>query len=131
MKEVVAIKPNHILPPGDGRVGPGDWSGGGGGPTNFLPKTALENVPRAKVRIPPEYPAEMRREKMDGEVMVEFFVDARGNVVNAKVRSSTHRAFEEPTIRAVMRWKFEPGISNGIAVPFRMAIPVNFRLGGN
>lgn len=61
--------------------------------------------------------------------MVEFNVDTKGRVVSARVRQSTDRAFEDLTLRAVLNWSFEPGRKHGRAVPFRMEIPVNFKLG--
>jgi len=91
--------------------------------------TLLDKQPRAKVQMPPEYPANMKKDGLDGTVMVEFDVDVKGRVVSARVRQSTDRAFEEPTLRAVLKWRFEPGLSKGLPVPFRMVIPVNFKLG--
>jgi protein TonB len=95
----------------------------------FEPVTHLDKVPRATVRMSPAYPTALRSDGIEGVVMVEFDVDVKGRVVSARVRESTHRAFEEPTIRAVLQWRFEPGRSQGRAVPFRMVIPVNFTLG--
>jgi protein TonB len=60
---------------------------------------------------------------------VEFEVDVKGRVVSALVKHSSDRAFEEPTLRAVLKWRFEPGLLQGSPVPFRMVIPVNFKLG--
>ncbi len=81
--------------------------------------------------MPPEYPTSMKNDGRDGTVLVEFDVDVKGRVVSARVRESTDRAFEEPTIRAVLKWRFEPGQSKGHAVPFRMVIPVNFKFGAD
>jgi protein TonB len=46
------------------------------------------------------------------------------------VRSSSH-AFEEPTLRAIAKWRFEPGRRGGQIVRFRMQVPVVFKLDGN
>jgi protein TonB len=43
------------------------------------------------------------------------------------VRSSA-QVFDEPTLRAVARWKFEPGRKDGRAVRFRMSVPVVFNV---
>jgi protein TonB len=61
--------------------------------------------------------------------MVEFVVDESGNVLNPRVVSSSDRAFEENTLRAVAKWKFEPGRRDGRTVRFRMSVPVVFKLG--
>lgn len=128
-KEVVKVDVDRIMPPGGGGIGPEVWTHDAGG--GIMTAMQLDSLPRAKVQIAPEYPTSMRQEKADGMVMVEFDVDARGRVVSARVKHSTHREFEAPTIRAVLKWRFEPGQSKGIAVPFRMAVPVNFKFGQN
>lgn len=91
--------------------------------------TLLDKPPRATVRMPPDYPSTMKKDGVEGIVTIEFDVDVKGRVVRARVRESTQRAFEEPTLRAVLKWRFEPGLSQGRPVPFRMVIPVNFKLG--
>ncbi len=120
------IDTGKIGPTGiSGEFGPGQWTQGHPKVVSFA---NLDKTPRAKVQIPPDYPPAMRQDKRDGVVMVEFEVDAKGRVVSARVRESSHRAFEEPTIRAVLQWRFEPGLCHGIPVSFRMVIPVNFKL---
>jgi protein TonB len=46
------------------------------------------------------------------------------------VRSSD-RIFEEAALRAVARWKFEPGRRDGRIVRFKMSVPIVFRLDEN
>ena len=96
----------------------------------FLPVTALDRMPRPTVQVPPDYPSSMRQACINGEVTIEFAVDASGRVVQAQVVKSSRREFEEPTLRAVLKWRFEPGKRGGRAVPFRMVIPVDFAVGG-
>ncbi|MBI4623852.1 MAG: TonB family protein [Verrucomicrobia bacterium] len=43
----------------------------------------LDRVPRARFQARPQYPAEMRRAGVAGEVVVDFIVDKDGNVQNA------------------------------------------------
>jgi protein TonB len=92
---------------------------------------ALDRVPRAKVQIPPDYPYAMKQTGAGGSVMVEFDVDPSGAVVRAEAIHYTDREFVEPAVRAVRKWKFEPGRRNGKAVPFRMAVPIEFGLENN
>jgi protein TonB len=86
----------------------------------------LDRTPRAKAQLPPDYPAEMRHKGMGGSVMVEFDVDTQGRVIRAEAISYTDREFAEPAVRAVRKWRFEPGRRDNKAVPFRMAIPIEF-----
>lgn len=97
----------------------------------IVSSTVLDKEPRAKVQMPPDYPPTMKKDGLNGTVIVEFDVDMKGRVVGARVRESTDRAFEEPTLRAVLKWRFEPGLSKGLPVPFRMVIPVKFNLGAD
>ena len=89
---------------------------------------ALDNPPRTRFQAAPFYPPEKRKLGETGEVWVEFDVDAAGAVHNPRVTKSSDRAFEEPTLRAVAKWRFEPGKRHGKVVAFRMTVPVIFSL---
>jgi periplasmic protein TonB len=91
----------------------------------------LDNTPRAVFQRPPSYPYQAKIDGLSGEVVVEFIVDYNGRVMNPHVVSSTHPAFEEPTLRAISQWRFEPGRRNGNTVRFRMRMPVEFHLDRN
>ncbi len=43
-------------------------------------------------------------------------IDTQGNVTQAVVITSSDRAFEDPAIRAVRQWKYEPYLKDGKAV---------------
>lgn len=88
----------------------------------------LDRTPATRLQVSPMYPYEAKKNGLTGQVVVDFVVDERGDVVQAKVVSSSDRVFEEPSIRAIMKWKFEPGKRSGRVVPFRMAIPLHFSL---
>lgn len=96
----------------------------------ILGRGDLDNTPRARVTAAPAYPFEARRNGLAGEVVVEFVVDEAGNVHAPMVARSSDRVFEEAALRAVARWKFEPGKRDGRAVRFRMALPIQFTLNG-
>lgn len=66
----------------------------------------LERVP-LKTAVP-EYPDAALRDRVEGEVQVCFEVDRRGRPWRIAVRSSTHRIFERPSIRAVRASSFVP-----------------------
>jgi protein TonB len=76
----------------------------------------------------PVYPVQDKSLGVTGAVEVEFTVDETGAVINPWVVSSTHRSFEEPTLRAVEKWRFVPGRHHGQVVRFRMRVPVLFNL---
>jgi len=88
----------------------------------------LDNPPRSRSQVAPAYPAVERNAGITGEVLVEFMVDENGRVAHARVIRSSSAAFESSTLRAVERWRFEPGKKDGRAVRFRMIVPVHFSL---
>lgn len=102
-------------------VGPGDLSG-----VDIPGVGSLDRVPRAMVQPAPNYPDALRRDGTDGAVTVEFVVDTAGRVVSAEAVKWTRREFVEPAVRAVLRWRFEPGTLDGRKVRFRMAVPIEF-----
>jgi TonB family protein len=56
----------------------------------------------------PKYPSIARRDRIEGEAVVCFHIDARGKVVRPSIRSSTHKIFEKPAMRAIRRSSFTP-----------------------
>ncbi len=114
----------EISGPGEGGL---EAPAGPVGPGVFT-SLQLDRPPNARVRIPPDYPTALKHAGVTGSVLVEFTVDPAGEVASVRMVRSTDRAFEEPTLRAVRRWKFEPGRVNGAAVSFRLQIPVDFLL---
>jgi protein TonB len=107
------------LPQGD-VVGPGRAGVVTGG--------ELDRTPRTRLQPAPLYPAEARRDGRSGSVTVEFVVDESGVVVAPRVTSSSDRVFEEAALRAVAKWRFEPGRRHGKVVRFRLAVPIHFSL---
>jgi protein TonB len=111
---------------GNGKVGKPSL-GTPGGPGIF-PSSQLDATPRAKVQPAPDYPLALRQAGIEGSVTVEFDVDVAGRVVSARALRSTAREFEDAAVRAVLKWRFEPGRRNGRAVAFRMVVPIGFSL---
>ena len=88
----------------------------------------LDQVPVAKFQARPQYPFEMRRAGISGEVLVDFIVDTNGDVRNAFAAHSSQREFEASAVQAVSKWKFRPGRKNGHAVFTHMQVPIVFTL---
>ncbi|MEM9378493.1 MAG: TonB family protein [Planctomycetota bacterium] len=86
---------------------------------------------RSSCNLQPVYrPAPRRtsqlRGKGPGKVVVLLLVDEKGSVIDARVESSTDSAFEPSALEAVRRWRFEPGLSGGVPVPFRVRQTLRF-----
>jgi periplasmic protein TonB len=103
----------------------GNWAKGIG---QVFDISKLDKIPQATVQVRPQYPFEMRRAGISGQVLVEFIVDTSGNVQNAFAASSTQREFESAAVQAVSKWKFRPGQRGGRAVNTRMQVPIVFSL---
>lgn len=89
---------------------------------------SLDNPPRTRSQVAPVYPAAAKASGITGEVLVEFVVDEQGRVIRARVLKSSNSLFDLPTLKAVERWRFEPGKKTGQPVRFRMVAPVVFSL---
>lgn len=88
----------------------------------------LEKLPAAKFRSPPMYPDAERMAGKEGKALVEFVVDAAGEVVEAKVVEATTEAFGLSAEAALKKWKFDPGQKKGVPVGVRMRQPITFAL---
>ena len=88
----------------------------------------LDQTPVARFQARPQYPFEMRRAGIAGEVVVDFLVDANGDVQNAYAIRSSQREFESAAVQAVSKWKFKPGRKGGRDVITHMQVPIVFTL---
>ena len=81
------------------------------------------------VRISPRYPRKALLEGREGYVIVELLVDESGNVLSAKIReASPSTLFNAAAIQAVLKWKFKPRVSGGVAVKQRGLTTIEFTL---
>ena len=101
----------------------GSWRAGIG---QIFDISKLDQIPIPIVQGNPQYPFEMRRAGISGQVLVDFIVDASGNVRNAFAVSSTQREFESAAVQAVSKWRFRPGKKSGRAVNTHMQVPIQF-----
>lgn len=58
--------------------------------------------------VVPVYPELARRERVEGEVQVCFNVDRKGRTHRVRVRNSTNRIFEKPSVLAVRASTYAP-----------------------
>ncbi len=88
----------------------------------------LDQQPVPQYQARPNYPFEMRRAGISGEVTVDFIVDPDGNVANAYALKSSQKEFEPAAVQAVSKWKFKAGRKAGKSVPTHMQVPIVFTL---
>lgn len=65
-------------------------------------------APRSIIKVMPEYPRGAWMNKLEGDVTLEFTVNAEGTVENIKVINSSNPLFDLAAIDAVSRFKFAP-----------------------
>jgi protein TonB len=100
---------------------PGDGDGNG-----LVGVNMLDDTPRTRFQKSPVYPRSLRSAGETGTVWVDFMVDERGYVHDARVVKSTNPGFNDVTLAAVSEWRFEPGKHKGLPVRFRMSLPMVF-----
>lgn len=88
----------------------------------------LDRAPVPRFQARPQYPADLRKAGISGEVVVDFIVDKEGGVRNAYALRSTHPGFENAAIESVSQWKFKPGAKGGKDVNTHMQVPIVFTL---
>ncbi|MFC5695058.1 TonB family protein [Pseudomonas sp. GCM10022186] len=78
---------------------------------------------------PPIYPAQARRRNQQGLVLVEVRLDADGQLRELRLlRSSGVESLDRSAMDAVANWRFRPETRNGLPVPSRVHIPIEFAL---
>ena len=90
-----------------------------GGPSEMM-KYLAKNI---------RYPEAAKKAKTQGRVVVQFVVDAEGNVTNPSVIHGVDKELDAEAVRVVSgmpRWT--PGMQDGKAVAVRYAVPIMFNL---
>ncbi|RGP52609.1 energy transducer TonB [Pseudomonas abyssi] len=99
-------------------------------PVSAPPPGSAEEV-TPLVDIPPGYPRRALAAGIEGQVTLQFTVNAEGRVENIRILSAEPPGvFERAARRAVSRWRFAPRRENGVAVSREVSKTMNFRLEG-
>lgn len=88
----------------------------------------VDEVPKGLSLIKPSYPNELKRAAIEGSVLVEFIVTKQGSVRSIRIKKSKEKAFSDSVIRAIKRWKFEPGKIKNQPVATRVRQTIKFTL---
>ena len=121
----VAVGSGGVLP-GSGL--PSDAIMGAADQLRAFDLSDLDQAPTVISSISPKYPPELLRARVEGTVVLLFVVDESGRVLEPRVESTTHPAFEQPALEAVRRWKFRPGSREGTSVRTYMRLPMRYRI---
>jgi protein TonB len=87
------------------------------------------HAPRKIVDVKPLYPQLAQAARVEGIVILEAVIDARGRVASVHVLRSIP-LLDQAAIAAVEQWTYTPTLLNGVPVPIVMTVTVQFTLQG-
>ena len=88
-----------------------------------------KNTPGYFRNQPPEYPQLAKRMRQEGLVILRVEMDQKGIPVQVEIaQSSGYPLLDQAALKAVKRWRFQPGRIGDSPVKSVVAIPVRFRL---
>ena len=78
---------------------------------------------------PPKYPAESRKLREEGVVLLKVSVTAEGRAADVQLqRSSGFARLDDAALKAVRRWEFNPARAGATPVACAVEVPVRFGL---
>jgi TonB family protein len=90
-----------------------------------LPPAEVDN--NLLSRVEPEYPANARQQKVQGDVVLQVHIGTDGAVEGVDVVSGPDPLVQS-SANAVRQWRFKPRVQNGEAVRMQTRVTLNFRL---
>lgn len=74
------------------------------------------------------FPEEMRRQKLEGEAVVDLIVDRYGNARAAYVVRATNEIFARSALESLENWEFYPARLDQTPVNARIRLPIRFTI---
>jgi TonB family protein len=97
-------------------------------PSEILPTMTDGTEVESSVQQQVEYPERAIAQHIEGEVLIQFTVDAEGNLTDTRILKDIGGHCGIFAAKTVANMKFKPAMQNGFPVPCKMVIPVQFRL---
>ena len=88
-------------------------------------------MPKAINRQDPPFPKAAREQQLDGDVVVNLWVDKNGKPLRASIAQTSNTVFNQPSLAAAMKWTFTPATRKGVPIDIALTIPFRFRLKTN
>src|ERR1700722_11599834 len=88
-----------------------------------------DRPPAIALQRPPYYPFESRLAGIEGTVVLDVLVNRDGSVSQAWATSYPDPFLRDAATAAVLRWKFRPGLRDGVPVEMHLRVPITFSLG--
>jgi protein TonB len=97
--------------------------------TRFADAEAPLVPPRRLAPVSPEYPALLREQGIEADVVVVVSIGAGGQVLKVEVvNPAPQPAFNEAAVSSAKRERFAPATRSGTAVPYTQRYTIRFRL---
>jgi TonB family protein len=93
---------------------------------NAIPLTDDLTQPVLTEVASPDYTAEAKKKKIEGQVTLSIVIDRKGDVVEAKVVKGLGYGLDENAILAVKEYKYKPAMKNDEPVAVRTQVTVDF-----
>ena len=107
-------------------AGQGDGTGGGPGTPGGQ---GLTRRPELLMLVPPVYPKDAEKNRVEGSVELRILVGVDGAVSEVQVlNSSGVPSMDKAAVEAAKRTRFRPGMQNGRRVPMWIEYPIQFAL---
>jgi protein TonB len=102
-------------------------------------QTSIEYLPPHKISVPPKipveqvlqnlsYPLSAKRQRIEGVVYLELYIDQEGTIQQIVVLKDPGYGFSEAAIKAFEGVRCIPAEANGVPVPVRYRYPIRFKL---
>jgi len=88
----------------------------------------LQTPPKVVSKVEPAYTDEARKAKIQGPVVLSLVIDSHGLPRNINVTKSLDKGLDQQAIVAIEKWRFAPGVKDGMPVRVAAQIQVNFQL---
>jgi protein TonB len=80
-------------------------------------------------RVDPEYPADLRKQKVQGNVVLEGIVKTDGSITDLRVLNSPSDTLSKLSTDAMLQWRYKPALCRGRPVRVYVTNTFTFRLG--
>jgi protein TonB len=99
---------------------------GGKGMSDLFNMADLDRMPQALYRVVPRVPKSLITEAAGNQVVIEFIVNKKGDVVAADIVKEPSHELGELALKSVLKWHFRPGMKTGKVVNTRVRQPIIF-----
>jgi len=86
------------------------------------------SVPVPTVKVEPSFSEEACRARYQGAVTLQVVISAEGTPTDIRVVKKLGLGLDEKAIEAMQKWRFKPGLKDGVPVPVIATVVMTFHL---